>query len=351
MAMFQRRNPPDTQVLAKAHGERLCKELTGRQATASDHQLYLLIDCGLAQQIQRFAQRRLSAYPHAVLLEDTPEAHLAARFSPWLVAIPRHETSAWQIGESDSLLRELCLLGQSHPAISWLWSSSALPDMASHLRFFMGGVLWNEHDGVAEGEVFLRYFDARILPGFMPVLTTAQWDALLRPIDAWCLWDRHLHWHAWQGAGEPVSAEDPTLLRYSLAQQQQLARQSQPDKILHLIHETHGSAAEGSPLRVELFELSSYAQYRRIASLVNEARTLGLASDADVMLFCVLALDVHPQFFAHPALNSTLAQGLGAGQDFSALLSAAPDSIWLELEQDRQASEKRSSSGSVASHV
>lgn len=351
MGFFRETIPAEVQGAAEAHRARLCEELTAHRRVAAASHLYLLIDCGLAPRINRFAQRRLSGHPHAVLLHGTPESHLADRFSPWLVAIPGEEAEAWQTGKTVGLLRELCLLAQTYPAISWLWSSNSLPDMANHLRFFMGGELWNEQTNAAEGDVFLRYFDARVLPGFISLLTPAQRDAFLLPIDTWCLWDRHLHWHVWQGSDQAVSATDPTILRYSLAQQERLARQTQPDKILHLIHETHGTTADGTPLRAELLDLLPDAQYRRIAPLVGEARRLGLTSDADLMLFCVLALDVHPQFFEHPAVQPIVISGLRAGHDFSALLNTVPDSAWLDLEQDRHLSERWAPSTPAASLV
>lgn len=335
--MFRRppRIAPATQAAAAAHRSALIDELGRRREIPSRAQLYLLIDCGMSPAVRRFAIGRLSNFEHAVLLERTPEEHLAERFSPWLLAIPEQITDAWLERDDDPLLNDLCLLAQESPAISWLWSSNDLHALTNHLRGFLGGILGAADDSGDEGEVFLRYYDARVLATYQSILTPLQRTAFMRPIAMWALWNRHLTWKTWSGPDEPADPPDPALVRYTPAQQTQLALASQPDKILHRIFESYGEDADSNRVRNDLLNLPQDARHRKIAALVDEARALRLRSDADLMLYAVLAIDIHPRFIDHPEMQAKVVPGLRAGDDFAALLDNVSATAWHELDTEQ----------------
>lgn len=351
MTSWHTANAQSARAAAQGHQAALIDEMAKHGASSSDAGLYLLVDCGIAPSVLRFATRHLSTFAHTALLENTPEEHLAKRFSPWLVALPGELTEAWQGGERTTLLGDLCRLAQDHPAVSWLWSSNDLDALSGHLRRFMSGSLWNEPEQLDEGEVFLRYYDARVLCAYLSVLSPAQRNALLRPLAAWALWDRHLAWHTWAGIDAPVGEPEPAIFRYTLTQQERLAFAGQPDKVLHLIADGHARAGADSPLRRNLFDLPPDARYRRISTLVSEARELGLRSDADLMLYAVLALDIHPRFIDHPELQRRVMPALRASGDFSAALDGVPDAAWHDLARAQENHPSRFADELTASSV
>lgn len=337
MAHWKSPVPPSARAAAIQHHSAFVTTLAQHAANASPPNVYLLIDCGIAPAVLRFARQRLAAFEHTILLQGTPEESLAERFSPWLVAIPAQIIHGWLAGEDDGLLHDICRMAQAHPAVSWLWSHCAIGALTLHLRHFLGGILLGADENIQEGEVFLRYYDARVLPSFLAALSPMQRESVLRPLVLWGLWDRHLNWQIWGGQDDATANPRGETLCYSMRQQQQMALASQPDKVLHLIGEHHGNENGSPALRQDLLDLPQDARYRKISALVHEARAIGLESDADLMLYAVLVIDVHPRFTDHPEIRTKVLPHLRDGGDFPVLLNSVSDETWNTLAAEHAA--------------
>lgn len=316
-----------------SHLERLRREITRQREVRPDISLYLLIDRAMASQVRHFAARSLAGFPHDILFIGTAEADYADEFSPWLVALPDELVRAWERGERLDLADNLCQLAHDHTCVSWLWSRQGLADLAAHLRSYLSGCLWNEREDVEEGEVFLRYFDARILAGFIGVLSDEQRRHFLQPIQCWGLWDRALTWNVWHGAAEVARMPVPAaLLRYTLGQQAALADHSQADRMLSRLADEHhptelGQRNVGGQLLVQPQD----ERYRRIRHLIEVGRRLGLSDDRDLILHVVVACCSHPRYHEHPQIARDLRDRFAASGSYAATVARVDDDLWDAL--------------------
>lgn len=282
---------------------------------------YLLFERGLHRRLGKLADAQLTAYKHAVLFENTPEAHLARDHSPWLVEL-------WDL-PGPILLHQLALTSQQYAALAWIWSPLPLAQLADHLRAFMGATLWNDKTGEEEGEIALRCTDPRVFPGILEALLPEQRTALLRPLRAWALWDRHLQWRIWEGPADATPAP-PEPLRISLGQLGVMNRHTQPDKIISLLDDEYGHG--DNAVRDQLLQLPADERYRTVWNLIEEAHRFGYRSDQDLMLFTSLACLLHRRFFELPTFSQALRQGGAQGEPLAATVNGLPDRAWQEVE-------------------
>lgn len=320
-----------------SHLRHLRQAIADCRAASPTSSLYMLIDRGMAPQVRRYASRALAGFSHEVLFAGTPEAGFADEYSPWLVAVPADVAGAWAEGARSEIAQKLCELAQEYACVSWLWSPVALGPLTAHLRAYLSGCLRNEHEDVDEGEVFLRYFDARVLPGFIQVLTAEQRNHFLQPIQRWGLWDRSLAWRSWDGGSTSVPDPIPTrLLSYTLAQQHALARHSQPDRLLSRLADDHAVAEYGEySVGGQLLALPPDARYRRMRHLIEIGGLLGLCSDPDLVLHAVVACCMHPSYHEHPQIARALRERMLGGGKFADVIACVDDKYWDALAADR----------------
>lgn len=316
-----------------AHLSHLQNDIATQRAAHADVALYLLVDRAMAPKVRQFASRALAGFPHEVLFMGTSEADYADDFSPWLVALPNELVNLWARGDKLQVAENLCQLAHDHACVSWLWSRLELSALAVHLRTYLSGVLWNEHEDAEEGEVFLRYFDARVLPAFIGVLSEEQRGHFLRPVQCWALWDRTLAWNVWTGASATSQEAVPAAqLRYTLAQQAALAIHSQPDRLLSQLAEAHPPTESGRrDVWGQLLVLPPDARYRRMRHLIEVGRQLGLSDDRDLILHAVIACCTHPRYERHPQIAAAFRECLATGGAFSKLVAGVDDALWDEL--------------------
>jgi hypothetical protein len=129
-------------------------------------------------------------------------------------------------------------------------------------------------------KAMLRFFDPRIFEGLMDVLSPEQLTAFLAPAEKWWYVDR---------AGKLVSVEakfnyvdeSAVPLELSAKQEFDLIDASDPDRVLASLRENVPDLIQKQPLS---------AQYEFVAKNLQAARSAGLTSFSDLVLYNIVVL-------------------------------------------------------------
>ena len=297
--------------------------------------LYALLDVGQHPDLHLFAEALES--PQVSLFDGTPEA-AAQVFSPRLIpvnAVP------------SALCDRLLGLNLQRPCVSWLLSPQPTATLGEHLRSWLGGVLL-DHDGSELGEVMARFFDPRVLPGFMAMLSSDQRQEFMRPVTTWAVWLRSRRWEQWIRPPDQTPKLLPRRPQYTLEQAKLLDAATRTDRLLARLEDQRDDPAAGEladDLHARLFALPQDLCFQRLDELVRRATRAGLASDADIQLYCLLALSICEQFGEHPSVRAALARCVaGEASLADAMADVAPDD-WRAIES--QSSWRRTPAGNI----
>jgi len=121
---------------------------------------YLLIDGALNEGQHRKLQGMGIGF--ASLFDGTAEEHLL-ELAPWLV-----DLTALALAQRHALIKWAGALARKRPCLSWYESSCGIEDFAYHLRRFHCVELSDDQT------MLLRWYDTRILPVWLEVLTEPQ---------------------------------------------------------------------------------------------------------------------------------------------------------------------------------
>ena len=288
--------------------------------------VYALLDVGADPALQAFARQLTD--PSAALFDGTPQAGFA-EYSPRLIELPISRLTHSSGAQSEPLLR----LAGTHACVSWLVSDLPLQPLAVHLRGWLDGMLMDE-DGSDLGEVLLRFFDARVLPGFMDMVTSEQYGEFMRPIVAWGVWLRSSRWQTWERPTVNPRRFPAPMQRYSMAQQRRLEASTRTDRMLARLRgivRKEPDGADGKALNDFLVGQPHYAAYEALQAILNRATRLGLGADGDLLLFASLALTVAPNFDEHADIRESIQAAIETGRPFAHTLGSVPDDVWPAL--------------------
>jgi len=289
-------------------------------------QLFALLDIGQHPELHAFAEALKT--PQASLFDGTPEA-AAQIFSPRLVAVAMRPD-----GDGGGLRDRLLALTLQRPCVSWLLSRLSLTALADHLRGWLVGELLDD-DGDELGEVMARFFDPRVLPGFMSMLSLDQKAELMRPIALWGLWLRSGHWHQWSQPAGQAPRLLPRRPQYTSAQAAQLDVATRTDRMLaRLEDQASDSSAEelAHDLIDRLLSLPHDLRFQRLDRIVQRAAHDGLDLDADIQLYCTLALSVCEQFADHPSVRAVVSRCAAGETTFTAAIADVTPDNWQAIE-------------------
>ncbi len=298
---------------------------------AAPMRVFALLDVGAQSALQAFAAQL--ADPHVALFDRTPQAEFA-QYSPRLVELDTVRLRDTRAIADEPLVR----LANSHACVSWLLSELPLDALATHLRGWLDGMLIDD-DGTDLGEVLLRFFDARVLPGFMTMLTPDQYGELMRPVAIWGTWLRSGRWQAWARPEVNLRRYSARMQRYAIAQQQHLDAATRADRLTARLRDIARKEPNGSDARAlndQLFALPHPQAYRKLSAILDRATCAGLRSDGDLLLFASLALTVSPVFDEHEAIRQSIRAAVDAGRSLALTLDSVPEDVWPALSATRR---------------
>lgn len=149
---------------------------------APDQNLYLIIDMiqydDTSNKIVSYLQNQQSVFLHSLsLFKGTIDEELN-NVAPYLCQINSFEN---RLTESERAFLET--EEKTSPVLLWLYSQSDLISLHRHLQHFMAGKLNNGR------EALLRFYDPRVLPKFLTMLTAEQSEQFWNGVDQIALWD------------------------------------------------------------------------------------------------------------------------------------------------------------------
>jgi hypothetical protein len=170
-------------------------------------------------------------------------------------------------------------------------------------------------------KAMLRFFDPRIFEGLMSVLSTEQVASFLAPAERWWYIDR---------AGKLVSVdarfnviEELALpLVLSAKQEFDLLDSSEPDRVLASLRENAPELIQKQPLP---------AQYEFVVTNIQAARSAGLTSIADLVLYNIVVLIKGLDFISGETWSRLMDEIKSKSVDFLAMVSS------LDIDEERGA--------------
>jgi hypothetical protein len=171
-------------------------------------------------------------------------------------------------------------------------------------------------------KAMLRFFDPRIFEGLVDVLIPEQLAKFLAPANEWWYIDR---------AGKLISVEakfdavDESVVPLELSAKQEfdLIDASDPDRVLASLRENVPDLIQKQPL---------CAQYDFVATNLEVARSAGLTSRADFVLYNIVVLERGLDFTKSATWSSLLENVKSKSMDFIAAV------LSLEIEESREKS-------------
>lgn len=198
-------------------------------------------------------------------------------------------------GTGSELSGEIERLGVARPAVSLVASHLPLQDLALHFRAFH--LIKVPQKG--RREMLLRWYDTRILPVWLDLLTTAQRKAFLAGIHQWQYFDRFGDLKEWvipAMPGEKLPALPP--LRLDQDQYARLLDASEPDVAIAQLRRIMPDEMRRVPFR-DLFPF--------ISMHLADSRAHGVQQLDDQVQYLLLALYTSGGFRNHPVVTARLA--------------------------------------------
>jgi hypothetical protein len=215
-----------------------------------------------------------------------------------------------------------------------LFSTRDIASVASHLTHWLNGVLLEE-DGSKLGDVLVRHYDARVLPGFISMLNPAQHNEFMQPFEAIGLWTRSGTWETWLPSQRKQSLPG-AVPSYTLEQQATLSSLTRTDKLHAMLDEHYGPNAQASEMGNAIAErylaMPQDERYRTLHRLRDRAESQGVAEEPDLFLFASLALGIHPQFDQQPQFAEAIATAVARKYRLGDVLAELPETAWQTLD-------------------
>jgi hypothetical protein len=251
--------------------DRMLEVVATPEALGLDH-VYLLIDQAALPNIQK-RKAAFAALPHDSVL---PSVHAINGASPLLLEIDSFSEHT----AGRQLVQWLCEQGKWANGLTLLRTPLLLSELKDRLQLRTEAVLPDNY------RVLLRFFDGRILPTLLSVLTPAQRKPFLGCAREWHYVDR-------DGALQAIpdvqfESEDSFEAPLELDSQQQdiLLQTSEVDAVIDRLH------------RHMQFDGTPPEHYRRVAPLVATAMNYGIKDTPHLAMFSLIGLQEGPEFHA-----------------------------------------------------
>lgn len=189
------------------------------------------------------------------------------------------------------LLAELA----QRPFASLMISSASTTKLVSHLSWLTDV----EHEDGTEW--VMRFFDPRILPHWLEVLTAEQKFLALRGIHRWIYLDVRGQWQIIEGENQEIGDIPEQLMRMSVQQHELLMQKCLPYMVMDMLNDDDASLLETIP---------KYQRYDFIHTQLNKAHTYKLESMMDVKTYCMLAVMLGTDFDLRAEAKLALAAAL-----------------------------------------
>lgn len=214
-----------------------------------------------------------------------------------------------------TVIDETTRIGKLKPCVSMLESTLPLDRLAEHFTQFH---LVETSNGRS---MLMRWYDTRILPIWLDILTDAQRNFFTHPIAQWTSIDRvgteQEHTSSKLGAETPIAGHTP--LQLDERQVEQLFAAAEPDLLLYELRKTLSKQIDSIPHRV---------LYPFVHAHWQIARQHGLLDRNDQVQFLGLALYTSGHFVDHPIVTNWLARAPQAHkQDPDTWLNSLPDEV------------------------
>lgn len=212
------------------------------------------------------------------------------------------------------VLRHVIKLAQERPAVSFVESALDLEELARHLRAFHLVKL------PGRKEMVMRWYDTRILPVWMDILTEAQRAGFLVGIDCWTYFDRFGQEQVLSlPQDRPAFAELPPIV-LDQAQYEALNASCEADVLIaHLRRVTPD----------ELRGIDYARLYPFVLEHLSASRNHGLRSIDEHVQYLLLALYTSGGFHAHPEVAQRLVRPADQHeQNFVDWALALPEDVW-----------------------
>lgn len=251
--------------------------LQDEYAQSPNNRCYVLVDC--AQQA-RYPQSLLKSYPAVqwrnLFAASNEEAHLTA--SPLLFALDLQQD--W----FKPLIARLARDGFELPLFTLLTSSASIDQLAIHLGQYTHTML------TTQDAVVIRFYDPRILPRFVEILSEVQRSHFLQPVAKWWYVGRDGHMHFIKGMSSSVPE---AVQAFALTQEQEdaLSTVSLPDRIINALRDD---------FEEQFTQRTEYALYQDTKTMIEAAMKFGIETWGDLRLFCACGFASAPEFYKHP---------------------------------------------------
>jgi hypothetical protein len=270
----------------------------------STHQIYALVDTAQLQLAGRHDLLGFRSDDVICILGSGLESG-AETVSPALIPL--------QPQQLKDLLSQMQELLEKANVVSFIFSQLDVSNLAIHL-----GGLTNIVDD-DNTEWVMRFFDPRILPLWLDVLTPAQQKHVLAPIYRWVYIDPSAQVKTVVGGDDPlVRLAEP--FRFELSQQNDLLEKTVPYNLIAAVE------ADDSGLIQDWSFFYRYEQFKRLADV---AKNHGIHTMVDMKAFATLALRVRDDFLNDENVQKAL---LNAPKGrFHESLLAWDDQVWERL--------------------
>lgn len=268
-----------------------------------DSRFYALIDTAQKEGLHRMLLN--SGASCRSLFDGYPEESLP-EIAPWLVSLPLPN-------ERNPIQSPIERLAKINPMVSWLSSSLAIDDLAEHLRQF--------HIVEIPGgqRMLLRYYDTRILPVWLAVLTPEQRGWFRRGVDHWQYHDR---FGETQGLQLDPVAPMPALPKHLMLDQAQLDRliaAGDTDRLLMQLKQIIPDQIRQVDYKsCYLFLDGEVQQYKR-------ARIEGMKAWLELAM---LALYTGGEYSLHPTIQELFRATQKNEASIQAAIDALPEAVW-----------------------
>lgn len=268
---------------------------------------YALLDT--AQHVRFRSRLDTAGLTYASLFDGYPEQSLLD-IAPLLIESPAGQ-------QQNFIWKQILALGARAPSLSVLTSRLSLQNLADHLRQFHL-VKIPDHK-----EMLLRWYDTRILPAWMEILTPEQRTGFLYSIQTWRYFDRYGQEQHICCTSEDNAEKALTLSPYSLSspQYEKLITASEPDMVIAQLRRIIHDEIQ----RVDYVALYPFVQQHTLKSKNYGAFTLD-----DQVQYVLVALytsgghEKHPYFIQR---KKDLAQSRDV-PTLSDWLQTVPEEIW-----------------------
>jgi hypothetical protein len=198
-------------------------------------------------------------------------------------------------------------------AVSFLSSSGSISGLTAHLTWLTDV----KHDDGTEW--VMRYFDPRILPFWLGVLTPQQKELALGPVHRWIYWSPEGMLATVAGHNGPLSSMQ-AMIHFDREQHERLMHDALPYTIASMLEDDDPSGFTG---------INYFDKIQQLSRILAQGESLGIEVLIDQKLFCFIALRSIPGFIHDEAVRPAI-EAAPFGK-FSELVAGWSEDTWQRI--------------------